>query len=384
MVAAARRGESQRSVARRYGVWLTTVQYWIARAEGKRLDRVDWSDHSSGPSTSPRRTSREKEDLVLQVRRELKETSDLGEFGAVAIHEELLARSVPTVPAVRTIGYILERRGVLDGQQRIRRTAPPSGWYLPEVADRKAEIDLWDVIEGLVIKAGPQVEVLTLLSLHGALSGAWPTTGITAKAVREALLEHWREFGLPDFVQFDNATVFQGPHQHPDAIGSVIRLCLSLQVTPVFVPPREPGFQGALESFNGRWQEKVWMRFHHESLYSLQTQSAKYIAAHRGRTAQRRETAPERRSFPKGWKLNLQAHPEGNIIFLRRTTGVGQVSFLGRTFEVDPKWPHRLVRCEVRLHDKVIRFYALRRRDPKDQPLLKEVPYSLPNKRFRE
>lgn len=384
MVTAVRRGGSQRSVAQRYGVALSTVQFWVARAAGKRLDRVDWSDRPSIPATLPRRTEREIEDLVLQVRHELKERSDLGEFGAEAIHRELDTHDLAHVPAVRTIGYILERRGVLDGQQRIRRQPPPLGWYLPEVADQRAEIDLFDLVEGLVIKGGPQIEVLTMLSLHGALSGAWPQTRITAEAVREDLLAHWREVGLPEYAQFDNAMVFQGPHQHPDAMGSVTRLCLSLRVTPIFVPPRETGFQAALESFNGRWQEKVWMRFQHESLHALRNQSGKYVAAHRERTAKRREGTPERRTFPKGWKLNLQSPPHGAVIFLRRTSGNGYVSFLGRTFEVDRKWPHRLVRCEVRLDDQAIRFYALRRRAPKDQPLLNEVPYLFPNKRFRD
>ncbi len=41
-----------------------------------------------------------------------------------------------------------------------------------------------------------------------------------------------------------------------------IRLCLSLGVTAVFAPPRETGFQAAVESFNARWQAKVWQRFH--------------------------------------------------------------------------------------------------------------------------
>ncbi|PIU60663.1 MAG: hypothetical protein COS85_23350 [Armatimonadetes bacterium CG07_land_8_20_14_0_80_59_28] len=42
----------------------------------------------------------------MQVRRELRETSDLGEFGAAAILMELLARRIQNIPAVRTIGYI--------------------------------------------------------------------------------------------------------------------------------------------------------------------------------------------------------------------------------------------------------------------------------------
>ena len=42
------------------------------------------------------------------------------------------------------------------------------------------------------------------------------------------------------------------------------------------------------------------------------------------------------------------------------------------------------MRCEVDLNNNVIRFYALRRRAPEQQPLLREVPYALPYRRFRE
>jgi hypothetical protein len=45
---------------------------------------------------------------VLTVRQQLRATSDLGEFGATAIHREWLARGLPDPPAIRTIGLILE------------------------------------------------------------------------------------------------------------------------------------------------------------------------------------------------------------------------------------------------------------------------------------
>ena len=111
--------------------------------------------------------------------------------------------------------------------------------------------------------------------------GGWPVSALTAQLVLEFLLGHWREVGRPGFAQFDNDTRFQGPHQHAGAIGRVIRGCLSLGVTPVFAPPRETGFQAAIESFNGRWQAKVWSRFQHRSLRSLQDRSHKYIEAAR-------------------------------------------------------------------------------------------------------
>jgi hypothetical protein len=246
------------------------------------------------------------------------------------------------------------------------------------------ELDSFDIVEGLVIRGGDSVEVLNGISLHGGLPASWPKAKITAKTVVDALVAHWRRHGLPGYVQFDNDTVFQGAHQHPDSLGRVIRLCLSLNLIPVFAPPRETGFQAAIENFNGRWQAKVWSRFTHASRRALQSRSAKFITASRRRAAVRIEAAPPRRTFPKDWKLNLQALPEGCVIFLRRTDPKGQVSLLGHVFPVDTNWPHRLVRAEVDLTRKRIRFYALRRRDPAYQPVLNEVHYEFPKRRFHE
>jgi transposase-like protein len=384
MISDLRRGDSIHAVARRYGVARSTVRYWSRRAGVNRLDRVDWSDGVRGPRRPANKTSSPVEDRVLHLRRELKETSALGEFGAAAIRSELERHGVESLPSLRTIGRILERRGALDGRKRIRRLPPPRGWYLPEAAAGRAELDSLDIIEGLVIQGGCDVEVLTATSLHGGLVAAWVRCGITAKIAVNALQEHWRRFGLPAYAQFDNDTVFQGAHHHPDSIGRVSRLCLALGVIPVFTPPQETGFQAAIENFNGRWQAKVWTRFTHASRQALQAQSAKFVTAGRRRAAARIDQAPQRQPFPEDWKLNLQKPPQGCLIFLRRTSEKGNATVLGHTFPVDPHWAHRLVRAEVDLTNTCIRFHALRRRDPTYQPILKEVPYEFPQRKFYE
>jgi hypothetical protein len=244
-------------------------------------------------------------------------------------------------------------------------------------------LDSFDIVEGLVIQGGYGVEVLNGMSLHGGLVASWPRAKITAKTVLDALVDHWRQFGLPDYAQFDNDTVFQGPHAHPDTVGRVSRLCLSLGITVVFAPPRETGFQAAIESYNGRWQAKVWNRFRFESRRQLLSQSNKYVTAARRRAVARIDAAPPRRPFPQPWTLNLQDLSRGTLIYLRRTSDQGHASLLGHTFPVDPNWPHRLVRAEVQLHHRRIRFYALRRRDPKYQPLLHEIHYQFPKRPFK-
>ena len=388
MVAAVRAGQSQRAVAQQFGVSLSVVQRWLQRAGDHPLAEVDWQDRSHQPHRIANRTPPAVEAEVVQLRQQLRQESDLGEYGAAAIAAALREAQTEGAPAIRTINHILARHGCFDSQRRIRRPAPPWGWYLPEVAASRQELDEFDSISGLVIEGGQGVEVLTGISLHGGLIGAWPWADIKAVMVRAALIEHWRAWGCPGYAQFDNVatsnsngTLFQGPHQHADVIGTVSRLCLSLQITPVFCPPRETGFQAAVESLNNRWQQKVWERWHHDSLEALQTRSERYGAAARRKGCQRQEAAPERRAFPADWQLDLKARPVGQMIFLRRTDEQGRASLLGHQFAVDPHWSHRLVRAEVDLPEGLIRFYALRRREPSWQPLLYETPYCLPIKR---
>lgn len=383
MVAAVRNGQSQRSVARQFGVSLATVQLWLQRAQGQSLEQVNWEDGSHAPHQQAAQTPQEIEAHILQLRQELAKHSDLGEYGAQAIRRNLLASArsdLDTVPSLATINRILKRHGVFDANVRVRRRPPPSGWYLPEVAAKHAEIDETDFVEDLAIEGGPVVHVLNTISLHGAWCASWPTLSMRASFVRECLLAHWRTFGLPEYAQFDNGTVFQGPHQHPDSIGSVTRLCLSLNVTPVFAVPREFGIQSSIESYNNRWQQKVWQRFHVHSLAELENYSARYVAAVRQKNRQRYEASPSRRLFPADWKEPAHLPRAGCLLFLRRTSGRGRIDLLGHDSLVSETWLNRLVRCEVDLSAEVIRVYGLRRQEPEQQRLLREWKYHLPDK----
>jgi hypothetical protein len=320
---------------------------------------------------------------IAQLRCTLRDQSILGEYGAAAIQHALKPEMGSAVPAIATINRALSRQGLQDGARRIRRPPPPKGWYLPALAAARAELDSFDWIEDLKIADGPLVQVLTGTALWGGEVDAWPQEQISTNGALGGLLERWEQLGLPDYAQFDNDTVFQGAHQFADTVGRVSRLCLALGVIPVFAPPREPGFQNAIESFNGLWQSKVWQRHRFECLAQLVAVSARYISAHRARAVSRREQAPPRRGLPKGFKPHLDAPLTGTIIFLRRTDETGHAQLLGRSFEVSQQWLHRLVRCEVNLSAHHIRFYALRRKDPAHQPLLNEVPYHRPHKRYR-
>jgi hypothetical protein len=153
-------------------------------------------------------------------------------------------------------------------------------------------------------------------------------------------------------------------------------------VVPVFAPPRETGFQAAIEAFNGRWQRKVWQRFWIATVADVRQRSAAYVTESRRRHAVRIEAAPVRTTFPIEMP-SLDAPPAGRLVFVRRTTDAGSVSILGRLYAVDRLWVHRLVRSELDIDAHLLRFYALRRREPADQPLIGESEYVPPARWFK-
>jgi hypothetical protein len=193
------------------------------------------------------------------------------------------------------------------------------------------------------------------------------------------LIEHWSEHGLPDYAQFDNATIFQGG-RWPDSLGKVVRCCLSLDVIPVFAPPRETGFQATVESCNGRWERGVWQRFHFEKLRDAQRQSRLYVEAVNEKNRERFETSPTRWVMPNAWQLDYTQRPQGKVIFIRRTTNEECLDVMGHRWHVKGAGPRKLVRAEVDLTKNNIAFYRLRRREPSLHEFLGTPVYHFPIK----
>ncbi|MGZ5261067.1 MAG: hypothetical protein ACXWC0_25905 [Burkholderiales bacterium] len=333
------------------------------------------------PGRAWNRTSFAVEQRISELRLALR-GSILGEFGAKAIRYALQSE-MESAPSEAAINRVLARLGLQDGVRRIRRPPPPKGWYLPSAAAGRAEIDCFDFIEDLKIAGGPLIDVLTAKSLHGSLTDAWAMQPQSTRGTIPCLLQRWRRDGLPAYAQFDNGNVFQGAHHHADAVGAISRLCLQLNIIPVFVPPLEHGMQNTIESFNALWQSKVWQRHHVTGVSDLQMRSDQYIAAHRARSQNLAEAAPRRRLMPMDFKFNPDASLHGPIIFIRRTDENGRVNMLGQRFTVSPQWLHRLVRCEVSFHHQRIDCFTLRRRAPTEQPLLITIPYHRSDKPFK-
>lgn len=354
-----------RGAARQFGCSVSTAWLWTQRAQCQRLERVDWSDRPRGRAVPVNRTPRALEQRIVRLRRWLARYDPLGYVGAEAIRRRLLRRGGPA-PSARTIARILHRAG-LTSQKRRRHPPPPPGWYLPGVAAGEAELDQLDVVEGLHLRGTGPVEVLTGISLWGKLALAAPSgTGWRVATITAVLQAHWGRWGAPGYLQMDNDTRFAGSTRAVRRLGRLIRFCLAAGVVPVFVPPREIGFQAAIESFNALWQAKVWRRFHHHDLRQLRQRNRAFLQAHR--------------RLPRAEAVGRQGGPgvpTDTIIFLRRVDGRGRVRLLGAEVRLTRAWCHRLVRAELAVTTHRLHLFALRRRDPTHQPLLKVCRFAL-------
>jgi hypothetical protein len=363
----------------RFRVSKSTVHRWVTRSQVARLDRVDFGNKKTGVPKPKNKTPNKMEKIVLRIRKYLKEKSILGLHGANAIRDEMIRLDHKTIPSSRTITRILKRHGKIDYKKRVRHEAPPPGWYLPALADQQAELDSFDIVEGLYLRGGHEVQLLNGISLHGSLIHSQASDVNTAKITVSQLISHWRKFGLPKYVQFDNDMVFQGTRK-PNALGQVIRVCLSLGVTPIFVTPYEQGFQGKIERFNGEIQQKFWRRKKFKNLKQVTTELEKYVFAHRLAHQDKIVTAPRRRKFPARWDQNHLPSIHGYIIYLRRTDGEGWVRILENDFLADEHWVNRLVRVVIDIDKGKIRFYRLRRKEPRKQSLIKTIKFNLKKK----
>lgn len=77
-------------------------------------------------------------------------------------------------------------------------------------------------------------------------------------------------------------------------------------MVPVFVPPRETGFQATIEGFNGLWRAKVWARFQHASLEKRMTAIKQWLREHQ----EAREPMPD--GMPRA---DIDAYDLANALF---------------------------------------------------------------------
>jgi len=323
-------GESPETIALDLGRTRQWVAKWVARYDPHD---PSWAEgRSRAPRRVANRTPDQVEAQVLAVRERLAE-NPWAQIGAEAIAWELSKLGGPVLPA-RTIEEILARAGVTRKGRAARRRVSKGLPYPAPAAKRPGDVVQADLVGPRHLDGGVRFHALTQIDVSSHHAGIEIITDRGDQRVLGALYALWERHGLPRRLQLDNG----GPFVSPTGLGEVVRVCLHQQITPVFIPPREPWRNGTIEHFNNTFQRLFFRQERFEGLPHLIERTMAFECFHNaqhrysssgGRTPEQTTITKARallptEEIPAGW-------PEhGRIEFIRFIRSDLRLRVLGR------------------------------------------------------
>jgi putative transposase len=328
----------------------------------------------------------ELERAILSVRRRLQAhatpATRYSLIGATVILSELRALGVRPLPSERTIERVLERNGLTAPRVRLAPLLPRQDYPGPQ-ARASNELHEVDLVGPIYLKGSGHRYYIWVGK--DAFDGAACLRLAESRRMDEVLWflgECWKDLGLPEQVQFDNARELAGWGKSARTLSRVIRLCLRFGVGPVFIPEGEPQFNGSVENFNGWFQEPLFDRRYkrpgdlRRELARLQEAVTTQHAHPRlgGKTPAQHRRGLRLRKLPASFEVLTGRLPlaEGRVTFIRRVSVAGTVTVLSQTFRVGKRHRGLYLRLVVDTGRGTLTAYLNGR-------VLKRWPYKLLN-----
>jgi putative transposase len=360
-------GESKVSIGKGLGKSRFWVHRWVERYDPDH-PAESLQDRSSAPRSPHREWPEALMKQVVSMRQRRVGSQEAGEgtlIGAEALHFELQALGMDPIPPVRTIHYWLKQAGLIPAREPDRAIAPRpicSAYPQPERGTVN-ELQPVDLKGPIYLANQPQKHYL--LALRDFASKGVAVEAVTDKqgqTMVDFLVSAWQRRGLPAVLQMDNAMTFRGNARYPRSFSLVVKVCLDLDVEPLFVPPAEPWRNGFIENFNGLLVKLLLDREHFADVASLQAGARKLeqavntshrLAALDGQTPNEFMADKSRRFPPAHYDRHQRddlALSKGFISFIRMVRKSGRITLIGDDkFDIDPdlKWHYVLARVDV-------------------------------------
>ena len=290
----------------------------------------------------------ELERAILSVRRRLQAhatpATRYSLTGAPAILAELKSLGVQPLPCERTVERVLERNSLTAPRVRLAPLLPRQDYPGPQA---RASNDLHEVdLVGPVYLKGQGHRYYIWVG-KDAFDGAVCLRLACSRRMDEVLWflgECWKDLGIPEQVQLDNARELSGWGPAARVLSRVIRLCLRFGVGPVFIPAGEPQFNGSVENFNGWFQPRLFDRRYtrpgdlRRELARLQEAVNTQHTHPRlgGQTPAQHRRGLRLQKLPASFVVPTGRRPRaaGRVTFIRRVSVAGTVTVLSQTFRV--------------------------------------------------
>jgi len=347
----------------------TWLDRWLARYDPGNVE-YSLQDHKTGPKQAGSRWSEEIRQQVIQMRKDRTQLEQwrYAFFGAEAIHLELKALGSPEVPPTRTIHtwFVAEDLVAPPKQSNEKHASKPIPLPDANRVNRVQQLDL----KGPIYLRGSNIKyyVVALRDRYSHRCALDVFDNREAQSLVVFLVTSWCWLGLPDYLQMDNALEFRGSNRYPRSFGRVVRVAISLNVEPLFNPPREPWRNGGVEHFNGFVGDRL-LQVPFEDFNSFRTEAwtcqdacnqTHRLPAFDGQTPNEIAATATLRFPPEGYKHHQDRHlPQdlGFVSFVRLVRKSGCITLgAGDRFMVDPELAYQYVRARVDLAENIVRI----------------------------
>ena len=221
-------------LSRRFGISRKTAYKWIERF----LSGCELSDRSRRPHSNPRAVREELVDAIVAARKQRPR------WGPRKLRE-VFRRAHPgaELPSVSTFALILSRNGLVVPRKRRRRT-PPSTQPLSHVDEANR---LWCIdFKGDFLVGRTRCYPLTVMDAHTRyLLACVALPNTRASGVKRALVDVFRQFGLPHAIRSDNGSPFAS--RAPAGLSELSAWWMKLGIRHERIEPGKPQQNGRHE-----------------------------------------------------------------------------------------------------------------------------------------
>jgi transposase InsO family protein len=291
-------------------------------------------------------------------------------IGAQAIHYELRALGIVPLPSPRTIhAWLKQAEMVRERKRRVRKEPNPTYPILPCKAVN--DVHEMDLKGPFYLKGSSQKHYLaTLRDVFGKKVSVVVLLEMKMETIIDFLVESWQKMGRPKRLQMDNGLEFRGSNRYPRSLGKLVRVCLDLGVTPVFIPTHEPWRNGVIENLNGLLDRLFLRAQQFETDRELQREAhhleISINTTHRlpaldGKTPQEFAAQAPIRPMPSGYdwrKRNLRLL-KGKVSYIRLVRKSGRITLTANDkFLVGKKYKWQYVLACVDARTKNLKVYS--------------------------
>ena len=205
---------------------------------------------------------------------------------------------------------------------------------------------------------------MDIIDTENHYAGVYPLKDKSSKSIAVALIDFWTTYSMPDYLQIDNELSFRGSNRYPRSLGLVLRLALSLGITPIFIPPAEPWRNGIIEKFNHNMLKYFFSTQMFSTLNDIEQKAREFSGFHNQNhrySSQGGKTPNMLVDKSNIYKLTKQINldkpiplEEGKIIFIRFIRSDNVLKILNSKFHVNKQLSYTYVIAEIIVEKHVL------------------------------